>query len=120
MRAWLAWEASEIAIQDSPYENAHEDSHSILRCRLRFRRPAIPTEAYSHRTIHYRSGRRCYLDRLTCGRLFRGRRWCLLFLFALVELPGLTATINFVPMGEPRPVQGSQPGPALKPTGVPE
>ncbi len=28
--------------------------------------------------------------------------------------------ISFVPMGEPRPVQASHPGPALKPTGVPE
>ncbi len=42
------------------------------------------------------------------------------FFFADVEAPGLTTAISLVPMGEPRPVQASQPGPALKPTGVPE
>src|SRR5271154_309380 len=36
-----------------------------------------------------------------------------------VEAPGLITAITFVPMGEPRPEQASQPGPALKPTGVP-
>jgi len=39
--------------------------------------------------------------------------------FAEAVVPGLTTVISFVPMGEPRPVQASQPGPALKPTGVP-
>ena len=46
------------------------------------------------------------------------------FLPVFFELPvepdGLTMAISFAPMGEPRPVQASQPGPALKPTGVPE
>ncbi len=41
------------------------------------------------------------------------------FFVATAEPPGLTTPISFVPMGEPRPVQASQPGPALKPTGVP-
>jgi hypothetical protein len=45
------------------------------------------------------------------------------FFFDFFEVPaaapGLTTAISFVPMGVPRPVQGSQPGPALKPTGVP-
>ena len=41
------------------------------------------------------------------------------FLAVPAAPPGLTTAINFVPMGVPRPVQGSQPGPALKPTGVP-
>jgi hypothetical protein len=36
-----------------------------------------------------------------------------------VETPGLITAMTFVPMGEPRPVHASQPGPALKPTGVP-
>ena len=61
-----------------------------------------------------------HLERLTGGRLFRGRRWGWPFLFAAAGVPGLTTVISFVPMGEPRPVQASQPGPALKPTGVPE
>jgi hypothetical protein len=41
------------------------------------------------------------------------------FFAALGALAGLTTAMSFVPMGEPRPVQASQPGPALKPTGVP-
>ena len=41
------------------------------------------------------------------------------FFAALAAVPGLTTAMSFVPMGEPRPVQASQPGPALKPTGVP-
>jgi hypothetical protein len=41
------------------------------------------------------------------------------FDFLGVPPPGLTTATSFVPMGVPRPVQGSQPGPALKPTGVP-
>src|SRR6266487_2369885 len=41
------------------------------------------------------------------------------FFEALGAVPGLTTVISFVPMGVPRPVQASQPGPALKPTGVP-
>src|SRR5258708_1296434 len=39
--------------------------------------------------------------------------------FAVVAPPGLTTATSLVPMGVPRPVHGSQPGPALKPTGVP-
>ena len=39
--------------------------------------------------------------------------------FAPVVMLGLTTAMSFVPMGVPRPVQASQPGPALKPTGVP-
>jgi hypothetical protein len=38
----------------------------------------------------------------------------------LVEVEGLTMGISFVAMGEPRPVQASQPGPAEKPMGEPE
>ena len=36
-----------------------------------------------------------------------------------VEVEGLTTVMSFVPMGEPRPVHASQPGPEVKPTGVP-
>jgi hypothetical protein len=45
------------------------------------------------------------------------------FFFPPLELPleeGFTVLISFVPMGEPRPVQASHPGPAVKPTGEPE
>src|SRR5258708_6023161 len=41
------------------------------------------------------------------------------FFEATAEPPGFTTAISFVPMGVPRPVQASQPVPALKPTGVP-
>ena len=37
-----------------------------------------------------------------------------------LELDGLTRLIRLAPIGEPRPVQASQPGPALKPPFVPE
>jgi hypothetical protein len=43
----------------------------------------------------------------------------LLVFFAVVVPDGLTTAMSLVAMGEPRPVQASQPGPALKPTGVP-
>ncbi|WP_433983638.1 hypothetical protein RBB78_22060 [Tunturiibacter empetritectus] len=39
--------------------------------------------------------------------------------FDVVEAEGFTTEMIFVPIGEPRPVQASQPGPAMKPTGVP-
>src|SRR5207302_11273265 len=38
--------------------------------------------------------------------------------FAAAAPPGLTRAISLVAMGEPRPVQASQPGPAVKPTGL--
>ena len=37
-----------------------------------------------------------------------------------VDVDGFTTVMSFVPIGEPRPVQASQPGPAVKPTGAPE
>src|ERR1700716_3688880 len=39
--------------------------------------------------------------------------------FAPVVVPRLSTAMSFVPIGVPRPVQGSQPGPALKPSGEP-
>jgi hypothetical protein len=69
--------------------------------------------------------------RVRCVAYHLRLRMCDLFLAVGLEAPfffffflpgwatGLMVVMTFAAMGEPRPEQASQPGPALKPTGVP-
>jgi hypothetical protein len=60
---------------------------------------------------------------LLMGDFFAARFLSGFFLLPLdlaEDVEGFTTAMSFVPMGVPRPVQASQPGPAVKPVGEPE
>jgi hypothetical protein len=78
-----------------------------------------------------RTERICLRSGALCGHHLRLRMRAFFFLAVALTAPfffffffpgwaaGLMVVMIFVAMGDPRPEQASQPGPALKPTGVP-